>query len=186
MQRRRLLGALLSVALLGACRARGSGLAVTPDCSPPRSRPAGISSPFDTSLLVGRFELVQLFPRNFAHGPERSLMLLSMNDSLRRYYRRSPFSGDLRRAVDRPIGGERRDSRGYRDRVWLEGRTFEVGGCEGICVDASPTYLTIESMDTHGFRGRWTNAMTGNWTYVDRSGRPTGRPDGYFCARRVQ
>jgi hypothetical protein len=59
-----------------------------------------------------------------------------------------------------------------------------VVGCDQ-CFDASPSIYAIETVESRGLRGRWSDGQTGITRAIDKKGRILPAPSGYACARRI-
>lgn len=185
------------------------GCAVRRD--PARANPPGCpaapaqSAPFDTAQwreLSGRFRLVQFDTVNRRNwDPEGmpielrepdSAFVAGWNQDEERSVRfaktrRPPLERDtLMIPAPRLVGVE-----GDGTRTLLNGSTIYrpgvivIGSCRRICLDGSPTYLTLTHRTATGFRGEWVDFMTGIGVLLDPdTKRRLPHPAGYFCLIR--
>jgi hypothetical protein len=165
-------------------------------CSPAASAPSPEECPDEIATapefdgrsafrLPGRYQ-VTMVSTSYGTTRRRSFanVLLGPPDTLRRYFPERLH--DPRALWGQQIAGvwtQQGESGVYEDLVTFENDMLYLG-CR-MCLDASPTYFSIEHMAATGFWGHWEDRQTGLYQVYDTAGRALPNPAGIYCAVRV-
>ena len=135
--------------------------------------------------LPGRYQ-VTMVSTSYGTTRQRFLahLVLGPPDTLRQHY--PERLRDPRLLWGQQIAGvwtQQVESGVYEDLVTFENDMLYLG-CR-MCLDASPTYFSIEHMAATGFWGHWEDRQTGLYRVIDTAGRELPNPAGIYCAVRV-
>jgi hypothetical protein len=154
---------------VAGCRLTGQQASAAPDTN-------------ELRRLAGEYEVTEVTTVRGYQEPVRSgRLVLALNDTTSRFDV-ATIRGPVRRG-DRFLAGTLVSPPHTRDTVTTAGPS-RVVGCDQ-CFDASPSVYAIETVESWGFRGRWSNGQAGITRAIDKKGRILPAPSGYDRARWV-